>query len=241
MDLFSRGVGYAAATGILIGSASLLRTIANEEHYYDSRFGKRTSSRRPAGPNHFVNKDGLQIFWRCWFPKGNLKGIVILCHGLAEHSGRYNAFAASLTASGFAVYALDHQGHGASEGDRAHVKKFDDFKQDVLKFTDIVKEQHPQLTNRFFLIGHSMGGLIALHTALANPSQWAGVVVSGPPLKTDPKVITPFIKSVGHFLSNILPKMPVDKLPFENLCTDGSVLQDYCACVRVLNVKSPWL
>lgn len=226
--LVRKSMKYAVAAGMLYKCASFIREIANEEHTFDSRFGKRTPGRRPAGPNYFVNKDGLQIFWRCWFPKGEPpKGIVVLCHGLAEHSGRYEAFAASLTESGFGVYALDHQGHGASEGDRGHVKRFDDLKQDVLQFTKIVTERHPELLNRFFLVGHSLGGLIAVHAARANPDQWAGVVLSGPALKPDPKVATPFLIAVGNFLSNVLPKMPVDKLPLSGLCGDVAVVRDY--------------
>ena len=225
-------IPYAAAAGILFKGVSLIREVSNEEHTFDSRFGKRTPGRPPAGPNYFVNKDGLQIFWRCWFPKdGKPKGIVVLCHGLAEHSGRYEAFAASLTECGFGVYALDHQGHGASEGDRSHVKKFDDFTQDVLQFTNIAKKRHPQLAHKFFLIGHSMGGLIAVHTALANARQWAGVVLSGAALLPDPKLATPFLISVARFLSNILPQMPLDKLPPDGLCNDPAVVQNYCACV----------
>ena len=232
-QLICQGIPYAVAAGVVYAGTSFVRALANDKHIHDCRFGKCTSARLPAGPNFFVNKDGLQIFWRRWFPKGNKpKGIVVLCHGMAEHSGRYETFASFLTAAGFAVYALDHQGHGASEGDRVHIQKFDDFTQDVLQFTNIVKERHPELRNSFFLIGHSMGALISIHTALANLGQWAGVVLSGAPLKPDPKVASPFLIAVAHFLSNILPKLPLDKLPPDGLCTDKAVVQNYRAYIE---------
>ena len=216
---------------------SFIRQVANEEYNCDLRFGKQTPGRRPAGANYFVNKDDLQIFWRCWLPKGGKpKGIVVLCHGLSEHSGRYDAFAASLTKSGFGVYALDHQGHGLSEGDRSYVEKFKDLVQDVLQFTNIVKDRHIQLAHRFFLVGHSMGGLIAVHTVLANAQQWAGVVLSAPALKPDPKTSTPFIKAVARVLSYVFPKLALRKLPLEGLCSDPAVVHNYGACVYGLFV-----
>ena len=211
---------------------SFIHQVANKEHNCDLHFGKQTPGRRPAGANYFVNKDKMQIFWRCWLPQdGQPKGIVILCHGLSEHSGRYGAFAASLIKSGFGVYALDHQGHGLSEGDRSYVNRFQDLVQDVLQFTDIVKGQHVQLARRFFLVGHSMGGLIAVHTVLANAQQYAGVVLSAPALKPDPKTATPFIKAVARVLSYVFPKLALRKLPLDGLCSDPAVVHDYGACV----------
>ena len=74
-----------------------------------------------------------------------------------------------------------------------------------------------------------MGGLISIHVALANLGQWKGVVLSGVPIKPDPKVASAFTISVAHFLSKMLPKMGIDNLPAEPLCSDKTVVQNYGA------------
>lgn len=151
--------------------------------------------------------------------------MVVFAHGLAEHSGRYEVFGKSLAAANFIVYALDHQGHGASEGDRAHVVKFQDYVDDFLKFGAMVDARHPGLKR--FMAGHSMGGLIAASAGLAEPKKWAGMILSGAALMPDPAVATPTKIALANALSNFLPKMPLDSLPPEAICGNAAVVSDY--------------
>lgn len=76
-------------------------------------------------PQYFVSQ-GLWLYHRQWIV-AKPRAIVFLCHGFAEHSGRYEHVARRLNAEGFSVYSLDHQGHGQSEGDRAYVEKFESY------------------------------------------------------------------------------------------------------------------
>ncbi len=73
----------------------------------------------------------LAIFWRAWLPAGSPVAVVAIAHGAGEHSGRYEHVAARLTAEGYAVYALDHRGHGRSEGPRALISRMRDAVSDL--------------------------------------------------------------------------------------------------------------
>lgn len=64
----------------------------------------------------FSSRSGCRIYTQNWQPVGTPKGVLILVHGLAEHSNRYVGIAQFFTQQGYAVYALDHEGHGHSQG-----------------------------------------------------------------------------------------------------------------------------
>ncbi|MCO5730322.1 alpha/beta hydrolase [Rhizobium sp. SSA_523] len=104
---------------------------------------------------------------------GAPRAILQICHGLAEHSGRYRAFAEFMADRGFEVYAHDHRGHGlttapdAVQGRFAQTGGVEKVIADVKAVTDHATAQNPGLP--VLLFGHSMGGLIALNTALSHP------------------------------------------------------------------------
>ncbi|MCD2181744.1 alpha/beta fold hydrolase [Rhizobium sp. GN54] len=102
-------------------------------------------------------------------------GIVLVSHGLAEHSGRYGAFAGHLAAAGFHVYAHDHRGHGRTTAPDAPLGRFatrDGHRiavEDMLAVRQMAAGRHPGLPVIQF--GHSMGGLLALSFAEAHPGK----------------------------------------------------------------------
>jgi len=180
--------------------------------------------------NYFTNEQGLWIFTRRWEPKGQPKGLILLIHGMGEHCSRYEMVAETLTNAGFAVHALDHQGHGRSEGDRCHVEKFQHYVDDALAMgRNAAKCYRPSLP--VFILGHSMGGCIAVHTAQqAHKSKelnLRAVVLSAPALGVDPKVAPPALVVVGRVLSQLLPKLPLDPLPGDFVSSDPAVVQQY--------------
>ena len=77
--------------------------------------------------------NGLWIFHRTWSAVGQSRGAVYLVHGMGEHCGRYEHVARALSAAGFVVHALDHQGHGQSEGDRGYIDRLENVVSDVLQ------------------------------------------------------------------------------------------------------------
>ena len=180
-------------------------------------------------PYKFVNQDGLLIHWKEWLPKGprrNYTGYAVLVHGFGEHIGRYEHVAKALNALGLVVYGMDHQGHGQSEGDRAYAKRFSHFVDDVIILCDIAKRRNVGAPNAF-LIGHSMGGLIAAHTALRTNKRWTGVVLSAPLMKANPKDATPTMVAIANTLSSLLPKLTLDPVPPTGLSHDKNVVATY--------------
>ena len=92
---------------------------------------------------------------------------MVIAHGAGEHSGRYAHVAARLIAEGFAVYAIDHRGHGRSEGPRALIDRIDNAVADLDSLTVLAASKHPAAP--LFLLGHSMGGAISLRYAMRWP------------------------------------------------------------------------
>jgi acylglycerol lipase len=106
---------------------------------------------------------GLSGYWQAWLPRHPARAVVVIVHGLHEHSARYAHVGARLAAVGFAVYAADHRGHGRSDGQRANVERMALIVADLSSFVRFAVERHPGLP--VFMVGHSLGGLIALHYA----------------------------------------------------------------------------
>ncbi len=109
------------------------------------------------------------------------RGIVIVCHGLAEHSRRYEGFAEALAARGYHVFVHDHRGHGETTAADAETGRFaarngvDKVIADVRAMRDLAVGQYPGMP--VILFGHSMGGLIALNTASAHPQAFQALSV----------------------------------------------------------------
>lgn len=124
---------------------------------------------------------GAALAWRHQPADAPKKGVLIVSHGLAEHSARYARFAAFMAGHGFHVYAHDHRGHGATKaadaplGRYAHRKGIDKVLSDVRAMRDMAAANHPGLP--IILFGHSMGGLIALNAAENDPTLYDGLAV----------------------------------------------------------------
>lgn len=98
------------------------------------------------------------IYYQYWLPEETPKALLIVVHGLAEHSGRYMNVVNRFVASGYAVYGIDHIGHGKSDGKRVYVKRFQDYINTLRIYIETIHDWQPGIP--LFLIGHSMGGLI---------------------------------------------------------------------------------
>ena len=181
-------------------------------------------------PQYLQNKQGLWLYWHSW-PVPHPKGVVFLVSGLGEHTVRYQMLSAKFNAEGFTTFSLDHQGHGASEGDRAHVERFQDYVDDYLLFVRTMLAANPALAALpKFLLGHSMGGLIAVHArnqSAEHGLQWTGTILSAPALRADPKVATPVKIFLAGLLANLLPKLALDPLNSQNVSRSKQVVELY--------------
>lgn len=173
---------------------------------------------------HFVSKDKLQLFYQFWRPRDREKGALCIAHGLGEHSGRYANLVNKLLPLGWSIFALDHRGHGKSQGNRGHVDSFSQYIDDLDTFIDIVKTK---TKSPRFLFGHSMGGLIALSYAILHPDKIKGIVSSDAALKIAVEV--PKWKStLGRFMSRIIPTLSMNnEIDTNMLSHDAEVVDAY--------------
>jgi alpha-beta hydrolase superfamily lysophospholipase len=130
--------------------------------------------------SHLSGAGGRTLFRRAWLSAEPVR-LVLLVHGYAEHSGRYEHVGAWLAARGCAVHAYDQQGHGRSEGPRGHVRRFGDLLDDLDHFLDLTRGEHPGLPA--FVVGHSMGGLVVAAWARERKPEAAGAITSGAALR----------------------------------------------------------
>ena len=148
----------------------------------------------------------------------------MIVHGLAEHSGRYMNLVHKFVPLGYALYALDHIGHGRSEGDRVYVENFDDFTITLRRFFDSIQKWQPD--KPVFLLGHSMGGLIGAAYLLKHQDELAGAILSGPGVKV-PDNISGVTIGLGKILSVLMPKAGLIQLNASSVSKDPSVVDAY--------------
>jgi acylglycerol lipase len=171
----------------------------------------------------FVGVRGLRIHHRSWLPAGQPRGIVVIAHGFAEHGGRYTRVAERLVVEGVAVRAADHRGHGLSEGKRTSVIRFDDYVDDLTTTITEAKDEWPAL--KLILLGHSMGGLVALRFAVRDASLIDGLVVSAP--AACPGDVSRLKLTIGRALSRVAPNTAVMRLPLNKISRDPAVVEAY--------------
>ncbi|MFE3456457.1 alpha/beta hydrolase [Nocardiopsis aegyptia] len=128
----------------------------------------------------FTSGDGLTVHVHAWVPDGPLRGLVQISHGMGEHALRYAPLAADLNARGYAVYANDHRGHGATMHAGPGVLGEDGWNRlvaDVAALSRLLRERHPGLP--LVLLGHSLGSFAAQQYLLDHPGLADGVALSG--------------------------------------------------------------
>jgi alpha-beta hydrolase superfamily lysophospholipase len=114
---------------------------------------------------------------RSWLPSDQPSRVMVIVHGYAEHTGRYDEMAMHFAGRGFAVHAYDQAGHGRTAGPRGHVDRFDRLVDELAQFVELVRLDHPGLP--LTLVGHSMGGLVVAATAAFRNPEVEHIVLSG--------------------------------------------------------------
>lgn len=174
--------------------------------------------------SHVTGSTGHLLFRRAWLPE-TPERIVILVHGYAEHSGRYEHVGSQLASAGFAVHAYDQQGHGKSGGVRCHVRRFEHLVDDLEGFVAKVRAEHAPLP--LFVVGHSMGGLVVGTYASQRNPDVAGVVTSGAALARSEDLSRGRILC-ARLLRWLAPRLSLASgLDPEFLSRDPAVIQTY--------------
>ncbi len=164
------------------------------------------------------------IYYQYWLPDEEPKAVLLIAHGLGEHSGRYGNVVDHLIPLGYAVYALDHVGHGRSEGPRTYVERFADYTTTLKTYEGMVRDWQPG--KPVFLLGHSMGGVIAAAYALQHQDGLAGLVLSAAALDTG-DAAPPIVAALAKLLSKVAPKMGTIALDPTQISRDPEVVQAY--------------
>lgn len=196
----------------------------------------------------FTTSHGFSLYVRKWLPRYDTppRGLVFLVHGIGEHGGRYDHVARILARAGFAVFCIDHQGHGLSDGERMFALKLVHLAEDYLEFVDhVVRGPSKDSINASildptldahadvdwsalpkFVFGHSMGGVVTLQIAelsYARGVQWNGVIISSPAIYCAPLGKHPWFLSLIAKLSTWIPKNQAAPIGFEVLGNDPAV------------------
>jgi alpha-beta hydrolase superfamily lysophospholipase len=179
--------------------------------------------------------DGLELAYYDW-EADEPAAHIILSHGYGEHAGRHAALAEALRAAGYSVHALDHRGHGRSEGERARVGVFREYVDDLRRFCERVYEAAPDA--RRVLLGHSVGGLIALQLVLEHPEKVDALALSAPYLHNAIEEPGWMVRLSG-LLSRYWPGFPTRAVDPAHLSRDPAVAEAYRRDPLVFHGKAP--
>ena len=178
---------------------------------------------------------GARIYWQCWLPEESPRAVVVIAHGAGEHSGRYTHVAARLVSEGYAVYALDHRGHGHSEGRRAQIDRIDKVVADL--DTLIALAASEQEGAPVVLLGHSMGGAIALAYTMLHQARLSALMLSGPLAALE--AASPPVRIAANLLSALTPNLGVLAVDASLVSRDPAVVDAYVHDPLVHHGKLP--
>ena len=131
----------------------------------------------------FTDADGVEVFYRRWLPQGSPSAIVVIAHGMSEHSGRYDRVARILNGEGYAVFAPDHRAHGRTAASTgvgiAGPNGVHGIVADLDQLVEIARADVGDVPAVLF--GHSMGAVVALMYSERHGERLVGLALSGLP------------------------------------------------------------
>lgn len=167
--------------------------------------------------------DGVNLSARAWLPPAP-RAVVAVVHGIAEHAGRYAFLAERANQCGLGVVSADLRGHGRSPGERSYVERFDDYLLDVDAL--MAKARELAAGRPLFLMGHSMGGAIALRWLAQRKQPVAGLILSSAALKIGGDVPR-LLVALAPLLSRWLPHLRGTRLDPATISRDPAAVAAY--------------
>lgn len=158
-----------------------------------------------------------------WMPP-NPKAIVHILHGVFEHGGRYEHVGVYLKKAGIGVVAADHYGHGRSPGRKGYIAHWDDLVEDTHVWIEEVKSQYSHIPH--FLLGHSLGGLLAVSYLRKKNPDFRGIILLSAALKLR-EDLSPILQKLAPVLGNLLPWLKTVRLDATAISRDPKVVTDY--------------
>src|SRR3954453_11445268 len=171
----------------------------------------------------FTASAGARLFYQAWVPDlGRPRAVLVNLHGLGDHSNLYPNLASRVPAAGIPLYAYDMRGNGRSPGQRAYLRGWHEYRDDLQVF--LLKVQEGQPGRPLFLLGNSLGGLVVLEYALQHAAGLAGVIAAAPPLGR--LGVPPILMTLGRFLSRVLPRFSLRVgMDLSGLARDPAVIE----------------
>ena len=192
----------------------------------------------PHQEGRFSGAGSQGLHYQCWEPDARPRAIVAVVHGFGEHGGRYGNVVRHLVPRGYAVYAFDHRGHGRSPGQRGHINAWSEFRGDVREFLNLIRREQSQRPT--FLLGHSLGGLIAIEYVLREAPELSGLIVSNPLLA--PARLSLVVRAAAAVLAHLAPSVAVKTgLDAAAISRDPAVVQQYRDDALVHSTGTPRL
>ena len=183
------------------------------------------------GTTWLTMADGQQLFLRDWSGRATHSAVLIV-HGLGEHSGRYDSLAKWFATHGYAVRSYDQRGHGRTPGQRGALRHSDDLLKDL---TAVYENYAAQSGRHPLLLGHSMGGLVALRAVLDGRVEPSGLVLSSPALRSFEPL---WLRRLAAVLARVSPNLPLrNGLPVDALSHDIKVVEEY----RTDPLRTRWI
>lgn len=175
----------------------------------------------------FTGMGGIELYYQKWLPEQPLRGILVILHGLGGHGGMYGNIIKYIVPQGFGIYTMDLRGHGKSPGQRGYINNWDEYRQDIRLFFELIQHQNPGIP--CFLLGHSMGGLIVLDFVLHYPelaSSLNGLITLAPALSKSK--VSPIKILLGKMLSRLYPRFSLSTgIDFSLAARDPEVVNAY--------------
>jgi alpha-beta hydrolase superfamily lysophospholipase len=184
----------------------------------------------------FDGVGGVRIVHDVWTPDSTPRAVVVLSHGLGEHARRYDHVAQRFGESGLVTYALDHRGHGRSDGKRVMLKDMSEYTGDFDTLVGIAAKEYPGL--KCIVLGHSMGGGIVFAYGVERPDNYDLMVLSGPAVAAQ-AAVSPVLAIVAKALGAIAPGLPVQELDVSAISRDPAVVNAYNTDPLVHHGKVP--
>ncbi len=186
---------------------------------------------------YFTSVDGDQLAYFALTPDADARAVVIVLHGYSEYSGRYLHLVDHLLQHGYAVAAMDHRGHGRSEGQRGYIPSFAAPAADVAHFVGMMQQRFPDLA--IYIFAHSMGGAITVEYLLTHQSPPVqGMILSGPGLRINYE-LNPVVRGLSEIAARVMPRAGIVGLRDGMTTRDPAIVADAKADTLVHHGKVP--
>lgn len=156
--------------------------------------------------------------------RGECRGVLVFAHGMLEYAGHYTDWGDELAERGYTFLAVDHRGHGRSDGEKIWMNRFDDLIDDFELFALAAADEFAP--KPLFIAGMSMGGGIAIRTAARVQTlrkNIAGMILIAPALRAHPRLF-PRLRPFAYLLDRLFPRWRLVRPGTTGLSHDPAVI-----------------